>query len=96
MWLGQHLSIIYFKVLGFKWIKIKNQKTIVKTQLQHKTKLGWPHTWVEPTTTTPHKLYLGRRMRGKRRHRRQAQLLRPVKEEGSYWEEPYSQTDFMG
>ena len=42
---------------------------------------------------TPHKLYLGRRMRGKRR--RQAQLLGPVKEEGSYWEEPYSQTDFM-
>ena len=24
----------------------------VTTQLQHKTKLGWPHNWMEPTTPT--------------------------------------------
>ena len=67
---------------------------IVTTQLQHKTKLGWPHNWEEPTT--PHNLNLGRSMRGTRRRRRQAQLLGPVKEEGSYWEKPYSQTDYIG
>ena len=27
---------------------------VVTTQLQHKTKLGWPHNWVEPTPPHHH------------------------------------------
>ena len=38
------------KRIAMKYIFSRN---IVTTQLQHKTKLGWPHNWVEPATTPP-------------------------------------------
>jgi hypothetical protein len=37
----------------FNWTNNSDKLEIVTTQLQPKTKLGWPHNWVEPTTTPP-------------------------------------------